>query len=216
MISRNDFGGRFLEVGLSLCIAQVATLTVFHCNLLFRSNREKVTIFLLVSMFSVGLVGLVGFWPAAACHNQEETITARPLWKEPESTTTSIFGRLYETNPWGQQHPGSPDLITKQWGEDSSGLFPRIPVSQLPTKCINSAKNNTIQDLYATPGCPANKGDEYCHSWIMGSQAVQAAFQPYARGFVPIAASELGKDGMTWVKIRDKVYNLTQYVQALG
>lgn len=167
---------------------------------------------LLTSLFVV--VGL-GFLPLYVC-KEDSNWTEEEIWTKNGAWIT-VFGKIYDMEPFFNKHPGGSSVLTEFLGQDASKLFQRTPPQELPSLCLNLNKTDSIYK--ERDQCPELTEEDklmgfHCHLG-RGVSQIHDVLNEYEIGNFLVSPWELGADGMKWIQIRDKIYNVTQYIDGL-
>lgn len=179
--------------------------------------REKVTICIIALALSAFVVGGIGFLPIYFCRSGTKYTTAE-LQKR-DDRWTSVFGRIYIFDNTFRHPGGNEGAIDRYTRKDASSLFPRAPLTALPNFCFDMEKSEYIAQ-FNQAHCDLTEEalleGAYCHDSIVGVQTSYATFEPWWDGQVVIPRWELEDDQeMQFVLINNKIYNVTQYINAL-
>lgn len=126
----------------------------------------------------------------------------------------AIFGKVYNMTDYNNER--EPILFL---AKDSSRIFPRTPISRLPTLCLDVTKGDYLS-VHQYPRClELNASDKIngatCHNRPIGTQKAHAYFKPYEIGELVIPETELEANGRQWIAIDATVYDVTQYLGGL-
>jgi hypothetical protein len=179
--------------------------------------REKVTICIMALALSAFVVGGIGFLPIYFCRSSDRYTTEE--LQQRDEAWTALYGRIYI---FGNtfRHPGGNDGTMNQLIQrDASKLFPRAPLTALPNFCLDMEKSEYIAQFQQAK-CDLTEedllGGAYCHDSIVGLQTSYAVFDPWLDGQVVIPRWELEEEmDMQYLLIKNKIYNVTQYINAL-
>ena len=179
--------------------------------------REKVTICITALALSAFVVGGIGFLPIYFCRSSTK-YTSTELQKRDESWT-SLYGRIYIFDKTFRHPGGNEGTVDRYIKKDASPLFPRPPLTAMPSFCLNMNKSEYIAQ-FNQPTCELTEEDvlegAYCHDSIVGVQTSYAKFEPWLDGQVVIPRWELEEEKeMQFVLINNQIYNVTQYINAL-
>lgn len=179
--------------------------------------REKITICIIALALSAFVVGGIGFLPIYFCRSSTK-YTATELQKR-EASWTSLYGRIYIFDKTFRHPGGNEGTMDRYIKKDASSLFPRAPLTTLPNFCLNMDKSEYIAQ-FNQPVCDLTEEEvlegAYCHGSVVGVQTSYNTFEPWLDGQVVIPRWELEEDEeMQFVLIDNKIYNVTQYINAL-
>lgn len=167
---------------------------------------------------SAMVVGGIGFLPIYFCRNSG-VYSKEDIWKQEGEAWITIFGKVYEMNKFIDFHVGGRDGVLQFLGSDASKLFPRLPAVQLPSFCLNLNKGEYFTQN-SIPTCTELTDvdiitDVPCHDSIVGLGEVRSKMKEYKVGDLVIPGWQLGDDGMQWIRIGKRIYNVTQYMNGL-
>lgn len=189
--------------------------------------REKVAIFFLFLMVSGFFVVTVSLVPVYICVESDDYYDMDQVAKK---GWNSVFGKVYDLEDFVDLHPGGRTSLERYFGLDASGLFARLPPTELPSYCLSDRLNETVfnetnslglQDIQCAPTEQEifQYGDASCHSSFYGIEAINEKLGEYEEGKLVIPGWDIGptglKDGTQVVIIESTVYNVTQYIDGL-
>jgi len=126
------------------------------------------------------------------------------------------------------RHPGGVDGIVDFLGKDASKVFPRAPPVTLPQKCLDMEKVDAYQlnvegpaNNFTNPTCASFSDLDVllgitCHTFAAGSQGVNKFLGDFQRGELSHTTQGLNGDGVSWIAIYDRVYDVTNYINAIN
>ena len=101
-------------------------------------------------------------------------------------------------------------------------MFPRIPPVALPDMCKNMAKFEASEELRSPdPVCKDMTAEDKkngipCHTFVTGMNATAKYMGEFEQGVQAHAGPTLSESPFTfWVSIKDRVYNVTEYVNSI-
>ena len=147
-----------------------------------------------------------------ACRTDDSWGTQEVHSLDAEVGLIAIFGRIYDMKKFIHQHPGGVQGVARYLGSDASHLFARAPPITLPEACLDLTKTNYLNQ-HANPECPL-ADDNACHRSYPSLGLLDVAMRPFHRGFLTLRANDF-QDGMQWIQIHNKIYNVTQYLDGL-
>ena len=180
--------------------------------------REKVAICFCVFVASVFFVGAFGFIPILLC--RERTVYTLPdVQERVDENWIVLNGYVYDVTGLFDRHPTGPAGIEAFLHDDASRLFPRLPPAVLPDYCVNPSKFENNAELQSTvPVCSDFTGEDLknglpCHDFVAGINATAKYMGEFEKGVRAHDEQELINSAFTfWVSIKDRVYNVTEYV----
>jgi hypothetical protein len=99
-------------------------------------------------------------------------------------------------------------------------MFPRTPVGNLPTFCLDPSKTAYLES-HKTPLCPELTNEwkaegAQCHTQFVGKRHADMKFSGYKEGDMVIPDWRLMEQtDMQWIMVNKNIYNVTQYVDGL-
>lgn len=169
-------------------------------------------------LMSAITVGGIGFLPLYFCQESYK-FTQSEIWKQSGEAWITIHGTIYDMAGYVDRHPGGQNGILQFLGNDASRLFPRSPPAQLPAFCLNTTKNEYLAsngEPTCTQRIPLDDLRKIpCHTQLVGVDEVREQFKDHVAGELVIPQWELGQNGMQYILIKNKIYNVTQYVSNL-
>ncbi|KAL3908079.1 MAG: hypothetical protein SGILL_008620, partial [Bacillariaceae sp.] len=183
--------------------------------------REKVAICWIFLLCSAGFAAAVVL-PVFYCTESTEYFDSKQI---EAAGFTTVFGHVYDLGEFAQFHPGGSKSLDAYASKDASALFPRMPVTDLPSTCLNPMLNETIALELQNVTCPhleyndifLSGRDAACHSSVVGVEDRHEKLGDYEKGRwvigaydIPVLAGE-----MDYVVIDDIIYNVTSYVDRL-
>ena len=188
--------------------------------------REKVALFLIMVSCSVFFVGVFGFVPLLLC--KEDTVfSMQDIWLQTNENWVVVFGTIYDVKDLIYRHPGGVDGIVDFLGKDASKVFPRAPPVTLPQKCLDMEKveayNLNVEspdNNFTNPTCASFTDLDVllgitCHTFAAGSQGVNKFLGDFDRGILSHTTTGLNSEGIKWISIYDRVYDVTTYVDGI-
>jgi len=188
--------------------------------------REKVALFVLMVSCSVFFVGVFGFVPLLLC--KEDTIfSMQDIWLQTGEEWLVVHGSIYDVKDLIYRHPGGVDGIVDFLGKDASKVFPRAPPVTLPQKCLDMEKVDSFSlnvegpyNNFTNPTCQSFSELDVllgmtCHTFAAGSQGVNKFLGDFQRGELSHTTVNLNAEGIKWFAIYDRVYDVTNYVEAI-
>ncbi|KAL3791133.1 hypothetical protein HJC23_000553 [Cyclotella cryptica] len=188
--------------------------------------REKVALFLIMVSCSVFFVGVFGFVPLLLC--KEDTVFAMSdIWLQTGENWLVVYGTIYDVKDLIYKHPGGVDGIVDFLGKDASKVFPRAPPVTLPQKCLDMAKIEAYglnvegpENNFTNPTCAEFTDLDVllgitCHTFAAGTVGVNKFLGDFERGMLSHTTVGLNGDGIEWISIYDRVYDVTTYVKAI-
>lgn len=181
--------------------------------------REKIAICFIMLGTSALFVGGFGVLPLIIC--EEETIyTWEDIWAQNNEAWTVIHGTIYDMENLIHKHPGGIDNILAFLGKDASKLFPRPAPATLPPACLNPEKFKDHTRNSTIPECTHFTKEDVlagltCHDFAAGINGTRKYLDPYKRGILAFSGAELDHAHGNWIVIYDRVYNVTDYVNAV-
>ena len=188
--------------------------------------REKVALFVIMVSCSVFFVGVFGFVPLLLC--KEDTIfSMQDIWLQTGENWVVVHGSIYDVKDLIYRHPGGVDGIVDFLGKDASKVFPRAPPVTLPQKCLDMEKVNAFnlnvegpENNFTNPTCQSFSELDVllgitCHTFAAGSQGVNKFLGDFQRGELSHTTVGLNAEGIKWFSIYDRVYDVTNYVDAI-
>jgi len=189
--------------------------------------REKVALFIMMVSCSVFFVGVFGFVPLLLC--KEDTVfSMQDIWTQSGENWVVVHGRIYDVKDLIYRHPGGVKGIVDYLGKDGSKVFPRAPPVTLPQKCLDMAKVQAYSmDIYTpdnnftNPTCASFSDLDIllgvtCHTFAAGSNGTQKFLGDYERGVLSHTTVGLNEQGIQWLALYDRVYDVTNYIKAIN
>ena len=182
--------------------------------------REKVALCVCAVLVSAFFVGFFGFVPLFFC-SETDTYSFRDIWSKDREAWTVIHGTIYDMKEYMNIHPGGSEGIVDWLGKDSSKMFPRIPPADLPNKCLNTDKDmDNFSQMQCVDMTELDKLLQLpCHKDVSKARlGVDKWLGDYRVGKLAYHGPSLsngGEGNFDFVVIRDKVYNVTNYVNDL-
>ncbi|KAL7461885.1 hypothetical protein ACHAXS_002293, partial [Conticribra weissflogii] len=188
--------------------------------------REKVALFLIMVSCSVFFVGVFGFVPLLLC-KEDIVFSMQDIWLQTGENWVVVHGTIYDVKDLVYRHPGGVDGIVDFLGKDASKVFPRAPPVTLPEKCLDMEKVEAYQlNVYApdnnftNPTCQSFTELDIllgitCHTFAAGSNGTAKFLGDYERGLLSHTTVGLNSEGIRWIGIYDRVYDVTTYVNGI-
>ena len=180
--------------------------------------REKVAICFCVFLASAFFVGIFGFVPVMLC--RERTVyTLTNVQERTNADWIALHGTVYDVGGLMDRHPTGPAGVEAFLHDDASRMFPRLPIAMLPDFCLNKAKIEETEELQSKePVCEDFTAEDKknglpCHTFVTGMNATEKYMGEFEQGVLAHDGAVLLESPFTfWVSIRDRVYNVTKYV----
>ena len=197
--------------------------SLFHSALLLSTHTPSPPPQVSCSVF---FVGVFGFVPLLLC--KEDTIfSMQDIWLQTGEEWVVVHGSIYDVKDLINRHPGGVDGIVDFLGKDASKVFPRAPPVTLPQKCLDMTKVDSFnlnvegpENNFTNPTCQSFSELDVllgitCHTFAAGSQGVNKFLGDFQRGELSHTTVGLNAEGIKWFAIYDRVYDVTNYVDAI-
>mmetsp|Transcript_20206 Transcript_20206/g.38806 ORF Transcript_20206/g.38806 Transcript_20206/m.38806 type:complete len:1076 (+) Transcript_20206:134-3361(+) len=188
--------------------------------------REKVALFLIMASCSIFFVGVFGFVPLLLC--KEDTVfSMQDIWLQTGENWLVVYGVIYDVKDLIYRHPGGVKGIVDFLGKDASKVFPRAPPVMLPQKCLDMEKVEAYnlnvegpENNFTNPTCASFSDLDVllgitCHDFAAGTQGVNKFLGDFERGLLSHTTPGLNSEGIKWIGIYDRVYDVTTYINGI-
>ena len=168
--------------------------------------REKIAIFEVFLLFTTAFVVGICSLPLLLCTESKEFFDTDQIV---ERGWTVVFGKVYDLQEYAPRHPGGSKSLESYFGKDASGIFPRLPPTELPAICLDmhtldeSVFNETNSLHLQNVTCPKvstedslRYGMHPCHTSVVGLDSRQTMLGKYEMGDLVISASDIGRGGL--------------------